>query len=126
VSRNDRSPLHSSALRLCDITPGKEYVVYNLKLGSVMDAGWFLSGPYMLVDRDDQGNSVFSCLAVNTRSILWGVDAWPLADIGVVQHQGTWSPCNFTVAASRAYLLPPPRHAAHLTLHTWGTRQFAA
>jgi len=97
-----RNPLHASALRVCDLTPGRRILLCSLKWGVT---------ELVVMSRPrgrDRGRWRLPDLIVKLRSAATGdIIHRRLADIGVTPHKGNhWSRLHFVVDHRKRHLLP--------------------
>ena len=107
--RLNKSPLHPSALRLNDLTPGRRILEFNREFGIIRELV-ILGYPYVATVYG--GGKFLQVPCRNTRS---GHAELPfLADMGVLPYDnGSWNPANFTIDHRKRHLLPEPRPMRH-------------
>ena len=106
-----RSPLHSSALRLKDMTVGRTVILLNTETG-IRKSYRVLSLPYVGLSLEQQGyRGMHQRIVIDLLSLRTGLRfTTALADMGVSPYsqaqRGGWNLTSFTVDARKAYLLP--------------------
>lgn len=114
MSRNNKSPLHPSALTLNDMNLGRRVIQFN-KYGGIQTEAVIVSRPYVLT-------LSLKMLKITTKNIVVEVvtqdgrkNIWFLNDVGVIPDSNVdhwnpsgWNPENFVIDARKRALLPEP------------------
>ncbi|MFZ2126605.1 MAG: hypothetical protein WAV04_03795 [Candidatus Microsaccharimonas sp.] len=108
MSSDQKSPLHASALRLRDITPGRRIVVFNVAKG--VRSRYTVTGRPVIQKiwlMDNESRSIM----IPIGGFGEGVDF--ATDLGLVPYppsvlDGGWNPYVFSIDARKEHLLPRP------------------
>lgn len=99
----ERSPLHPNALRLAELTPGLEIVVFNRHSG-ILNRSVVVETPHLVKTTFPPYATVH---AIKLRSANGDEESIEFAaDIGLIPYGKRWNTANFTIRASDSELLP--------------------
>ncbi len=105
----DRSPLHPNALRIQDLTPGREIICFSLRYGilerlRITDQPRVSSGSVPGAVMRGSVNLIIPVATVDNCKVHRY-----LTGIGILPYEeGNWNDLNFTIDAADEHLLPSP------------------
>lgn len=101
-----KSPLHPSALRIKDLTPGRRIIRFNQRFG-ILGEYFVKAKPYVkkFSYSSNPNETHFVVDLIETDGLIQ-VEHHYLDDMGIIPYRHQWNRMNFTIDARKRHLLP--------------------